>query len=353
MKEKQLTIAIPAYNSENFIRKCLDSFITEQADGSFAPDDRLQIIVINDGSTDGTESIVKEYVEKYPATISLISKENGGHGSGINAAIEAAEGKYFKAVDADDRVIKENLTAILDELEKTESDVVVTGYKSENEGSGRVQTYSTKGDYNGRTLDMKEFSEIFDSIPASFQYHGLAYRTDFYRSLELYLSEGVFYEDQEYAIVPFAKAETISIIPYDLYVYRLGGNEQSISYVNLQNRLGDLKAVLKRLIDRYNLERKADTWDEDRELFFKKRLGIALNSYFAITFVKTQNKKAGRKESAGFMQFIEANNMELAEFIRPKYEVLERASKVPGLAAFYSKLADSALYHKIKKIWLR
>ncbi|MDO4207316.1 MAG: glycosyltransferase family A protein, partial [Lachnospiraceae bacterium] len=76
---KQLTIAVPAYNSEMFLHICLDSMA--------GADDRLEVIVINDGSKDKTLEVANSYAEKYPDQIRVIDKENGGHGSGINAAL--------------------------------------------------------------------------------------------------------------------------------------------------------------------------------------------------------------------------------------------------------------------------
>ena len=75
--DKILSIIIPSYNSKPFLAKCLDSLLCECTD-------ELDIIVVNDGSTDGCEKIAEEYIEKYPDSISLINKENGGHGSGVN-----------------------------------------------------------------------------------------------------------------------------------------------------------------------------------------------------------------------------------------------------------------------------
>ena len=86
---KLLTIAVPAYNAEQHLSKCLDSICREDIL------DRLQIIIINDGSSDGTSILAHHYEKRFPQSIQVIDKENGGHGSGINAAIMYASGKYF------------------------------------------------------------------------------------------------------------------------------------------------------------------------------------------------------------------------------------------------------------------
>ena len=94
MEDKLLTIIVPAYNVENYIRRCLGSLVTAGND--------TEIIVVNDGSSDNTENIANEYAALYPEIVRVISKQNGGHGSAINTGLQNTKGKYFYTVDADD-----------------------------------------------------------------------------------------------------------------------------------------------------------------------------------------------------------------------------------------------------------
>ena len=107
--KKILTISIAAYNVERFISNTLDSLVSLSGE-SLEMLKRLEIIVVNDGSKDNTENIVKKYVDKYPFAVNLITKENGGYGSTINVAAKAANGKYFKLLDGDDTFITENIS---------------------------------------------------------------------------------------------------------------------------------------------------------------------------------------------------------------------------------------------------
>ena len=93
---KTLTFIIPAYNAEKYLDKCISSLLNS------AVQDDLEIIVVNDGSTDQTETIAKKYVKEYPHMCALITKDNGGHGSAINIGFQKATGKYVKVLDADD-----------------------------------------------------------------------------------------------------------------------------------------------------------------------------------------------------------------------------------------------------------
>ena len=105
---KLLTITVPCYNSEKYMQKCIDSLLTGGED--------VEILIVDDGSTDGTAGIADEYAERYPSIVKVIHKENGGHGSGVNAGIENASGLFFKVVDSDDWVLDTAYQKVLETL---------------------------------------------------------------------------------------------------------------------------------------------------------------------------------------------------------------------------------------------
>ena len=116
-KEKVLSVVIPAYNAEKYIRTALDSFCIDEFMDDF------EVIVVNDGSTDKTGAVAQEYCVSFPGTFRLISKTNGGHGSGINCGIKLARGRFFKVVDADDWVDKKAFANLIRYLREAEADV--------------------------------------------------------------------------------------------------------------------------------------------------------------------------------------------------------------------------------------
>lgn len=91
---KHLTITVPCFNSEQYLKRCLDSLV--------AGGNEVEIIVVNDGSTDHTGEIAEQYCRQFPDIVTVVHKENGGHGSGVNTGLALATGKYFKVVDSDD-----------------------------------------------------------------------------------------------------------------------------------------------------------------------------------------------------------------------------------------------------------
>ena len=135
---KLLSIAIPCYNSEGYMRKCIESLLTGGDD--------VEIIIVDDGSTrDRTAEIADEYAAKYPTIVKAVHKANGGHGSAVNTGIDYATGLYFKVVDSDDWVKREAYTKVLDTLREFAGgpqvlDMLVCNYVYEKEGEKKKTT---------------------------------------------------------------------------------------------------------------------------------------------------------------------------------------------------------------------
>ena len=89
---KILSVAIPSYNSQDYMRKCIESLLPGGDD--------IEIIIVNDGSKDRTGEIAEEYVSRYPGIVKAVHQENGGHGEAVNTGLKNATGLYFKVVDS-------------------------------------------------------------------------------------------------------------------------------------------------------------------------------------------------------------------------------------------------------------
>ena len=132
---KLLSIAIPCYNSEKYMRKCIDSLLVGGED--------VEILIVDDGSTkDRTAEIADEYEAQFPTIVRAIHKENGGHGSAVNTGIANATGLYFKVVDSDDWVKQDAYFKILDTLRELAGggqalDMLISNYVYEKEGEHR------------------------------------------------------------------------------------------------------------------------------------------------------------------------------------------------------------------------
>lgn len=103
-----LTITVPCYNSAAYMKKCIESLLPGGED--------VEIIIVNDGSKDETREIAEKYRDAYPGIVRVVNKENGGHGSAVNAGIRNATGMFFKVVDSDDWVRSEPYQQVLETL---------------------------------------------------------------------------------------------------------------------------------------------------------------------------------------------------------------------------------------------
>ena len=127
---KIVSFAIPCYNSEGYMSKCIESLLPGGED--------VEIIIVDDGSSDRTAEIADAYAEKYPTIIKAIHQENGGHGCAVNTGLANASGIYFKVVDSDDWVDLKSYRRVLATLKKfdeaEEPDMVIANYVYEKVG---------------------------------------------------------------------------------------------------------------------------------------------------------------------------------------------------------------------------
>lgn len=247
---KLLTFSIASYNIEKYIDKLMSTLLDERVL------DKIEILIVNDGSKDRTAEIAKSYEEKYPRTVRLIDKENGGHGSTINRGIAEAAGKYFRALDGDDWADTEALVKVLDRLEATESDMIIMDYRICYEAGGEeLKSFPM-------LEDNKEykFDDIADKVPYIY-YHSIVYKTEFLRENGIRLSEHCFYVDTEYILFSIARVDTVSYFALPLYCYRIGTNEQSVSFEGRKKHVDDSYKVAQNLFRNYQrmLDEASDT----------------------------------------------------------------------------------------------
>ncbi len=116
-----LSIIIPCYNAERWVARCLDSILNQGVDD-------MEIIAVNDGSKDGTLSVLREYENLHPSIIKVVDKSNGGAASARNKGLDIAQGKYVMFVDADDQIVENTLKYTIDEARKQDTtDVIYLG----------------------------------------------------------------------------------------------------------------------------------------------------------------------------------------------------------------------------------
>lgn len=240
-----MSISVAAYNAEKWIERCLNSFIVPEII------DEIEVLIINDGSTDRTSAIAREYTLRYPDTFILIDKENGGHGSTVNAAIKAASGKYFKIVDSDDWVEQNELVKLAGQLKNMEADVVISPYYIVKANSFSKQFVTCidglNSKYMNRVLNINQLE-----VKWELAMHGLTFYTEVLKNYFIPLDENCFYVDLEYIVFYFSHIQTVYISDIPIYNYLIGTNEQSVNMDNMIKRRSQHLQVCKRMIDYYS-----------------------------------------------------------------------------------------------------
>lgn len=339
---RQLTLVIPAYNAEPYLCRCLDSMAGR--------DERLEILIVDDGSTDRTGEIADEYAARYPGQVRVIHKANGGHGSGINVGAAQARGRYFKVIDADDWIVTENLSAILNRLESSDADAAVAGFHKVDMKTGKRVAYASECPYAGQTLPAGRLMEVYRSIPDCFLFHGLFYRTQWYLEHGIRMTEGVFYDDQEYSTLPFAYLNTFLILPEFFYEYMVGNSSQSISSSNMVARIGHIETILRSIL---RFRREHIPLDEQIDNYFTAKICALTVIYLSTALVKNPDRERGEADAGRICTWLQAEVPELTERIGKKYRMLRwiRALHIPP--RWYDGLVMTNFYQSIRKRLMR
>lgn len=220
---KILSIVIPSYNSESYMRKCIDSLLPGGED--------VEILIVNDGSKDATAAVADEYQAKYPSIVKAIHQENAGHGGAVNTGIKNATGFFLKVVDSDDWVDGPSYEKMLATLKKLYAenpvDMVLANYVYEKVD----KKYKIAIRYTGtipqeRVLtwsDMHRFPKGKYILM-----HAIIYRTELLRECGLELPKHTFYVDNLFAFIPLTLVNTIYYLNVDFYRYFIGRDGQSV-----------------------------------------------------------------------------------------------------------------------------
>lgn len=344
--EKLLSFIIPAYNVEAYIEVCLRSFLNPLSL------EQTEVIVVNDGSSDRTEEIVQNYVRQYPSFFRLYSQENGGHGKAINSGVQLAAGKYFKVIDADDWVVTENLPKLLAYLAELEADVVLTPFHQVNMADRSRETWRMYCSPYGRSYTLGEVVAAFRDFERCLTFHGIMYRTSFYRSYGHVLPEKVYYEDQEFASIPCCHAS--SIVPIDLFLYQylVGNSQQSVSRSNRVKRIEDIGTVSQNIL-RYLKEHPE--LNSDAKEYLLKKAEVVVLSYYVTACLFQSDKQKGIAQSKKFTKEIFSLSPELVKRIQGKYRLYLRMAQLHIPYGWYEKAIRSGIYgfltrkHQIEK----
>lgn len=261
---KLLTLCVAAYNVESSIGMMIQS-IVESGDI-----DKIELIIVNDGSTDGTGQVVDGFLRKYPESIIYIEKENGGSGSARNIGIEKASGVYFKILDGDDKMDSQGVHKLILCLETEPADLVLTKCVT-IKGDKIVKTNRWEGVPVGTKMSL-------DNVPVgmNFQMHYMSVKTSILQNNRIRLTEGISYVDTEYVAYILPYVNTVLFEDYEVYMYYVGLATQSMSVSNRFKKKNQMERITLNIAKYYQFFFEQGKISVQRRKFLES---VLLNRY--------------------------------------------------------------------------
>ena len=316
---KILSFAVPCYNSEAYMRKCIDSLLPGGED--------VEIIIVDDGSSDGTAAIADEYEAKYPGICRAIHQENAGHGGAVNTGITNARGMYFKVVDSDDWLDTDSYKIVLNRLkqfreDRKRVDMFICNYVYEHVEDGTSHTIG----YHKVLPEEKIFG--WDEarhfrMDQNLLMHSVIYRTDFLKLCQLELPKHTFYVDNIYVYYPLPHVHKIYYLDVDFYRYYIGREDQSVNEKVMIGRVDQQIFVTKRMIDMYEMR-----------MVTNKKLRQYMTNYLAIMMTVSSillirsKSKENLEKKRELWQYLKKRDYKTYWKIR--YGILGQTMNLPG-----------------------
>lgn len=265
---KLLSIVVPSYNSQDYLRHCLDTVVLGGQE--------VEVIVVNDGSTDSTAEIAREYCGRFPGIVRLEQKENGGHGSAVNRGLEVAAGTYFKVVDSDDWLDTTDYMSVLSLLRSIGSvDLLITNYVYEYSYNGKHKVMRYNNVFpQGKVITWDSMHRFrFDQLMLM---HSLFYRTDLLRQCGLKLPEHTFYVDNLVAYLPLPYVKSLVYLDCSPYHYLIGRPGQSVNTQVMIKQIDQQLKVTRMMIEAYDLFKDIECEKLSRYMLFYLSMMVAI-----------------------------------------------------------------------------
>ena len=210
--EPKISVIVPVYNTERYLRRCLDSLLYQDID------EKYEIIVVNDGSTDGSLEIAETYAEFF-GNIKVYSRENGGLSAARNTGLEYSRGKYIAFVDSDDYVDIKYLSEMYDASESFGADIVCCNFRCVDE-KGRSAGIDGILKHRSGVFDSKKMlsSLLLDVTIRNFAWNKL-YRRELFTKYDIRFPVGKLYEDMRTMPRLFKHSNKIAVVSGVLYNY--------------------------------------------------------------------------------------------------------------------------------------
>ena len=316
---KLLSITVPCYNSQDYMKNCVDSLL----EGG----NLVEILIVDDGSKDDTAKIADEYAAKYPEIVKAIHQENGGHGEAVNAGLRNATGVFFKVVDSDDWVNEEAYQKVLETLRRfvyrgEALDMLVTNFVYEKEGARRkkVMKYHTAfpKDCVFGWKDVKFFM-----IGQYILMHSVIYRTQLLKECGLELPKHTFYVDNIFVYQPLPHVKNMYYLDVNFYRYFIGRDDQSVNETVMISRIDQQLRVTRRMVDFYTEQKISN---QKCRMYMRNYLRIMMEVSSIFLILSGTPENLAKKQE--LWNYVKAKDKEVYKMLR--YSMLGFSVNLPG-----------------------
>ena len=237
-----LSVIIPVYNVENYLRECLESVINQTLKD-------IEIICIDDGSTDNSLNILKEYSKK-DKRIKIITKENGGQATARNLGIRQCQGDYIAFIDSDDFIEPTMLEKLYSKAKDNNLDIAMCKIATYNNQTEEIKDnvwYYMLGvfrDFEKEIFSHKDTKEFTCNIAVT-PYNKI-YKTSLLKENNILFPEGLIFEDEKFFYDTYLRAKRVSIVDEFLYYYRINRKGSTVN-INKENDYTDIIEISKQI----------------------------------------------------------------------------------------------------------
>ena len=251
MNEKLLSIVVPCYNSQDYMRHCVDSLLPGG--------DAVEILIVDDGSKDATAAIADEYAAAHPGVVRAFHQENGGHGDAVMTGLRNARGLYFKVVDSDDWLDDAAYPKVLSRLAalsepRDQVDLMICNYMYDKVGATHKHVVAYANALPQDTMFGWDAVRHF-RIGQYILMHAAIYRTQLLRDCGLALPRHTFYVDNLYVYVPMKDVRRMYYMNETLYHYYIGRDDQSVNEQVMIRRIDQQLKVNRMMLEAVDLSR--------------------------------------------------------------------------------------------------
>ncbi|MDD3123352.1 MAG: glycosyltransferase family A protein [Candidatus Izemoplasmatales bacterium] len=306
---KLITFTVPSYNSQNYLHKCLDSLVIGGSE--------VEVIIVNDGSTDDTEKIAREYEFRYPNIVRVISKENGGHGSAINEGLKNATGLYFKVVDSDDWLNEDAYQTFMNTIrmhvnQNTMADLYITNFVYDKVSLNKYFVRTFKKKFKQDTFfTWKNVKHFYGSQVLLM--HSLTYNTEKLKQSKIHLPHHTFYVDNLFAYKPLPYMNKMYYMDINLYHYYIGREDQSVNINMFTKRYEQQISVMEEMVKAYSYE-EIKNMEKGLSNYMFHCLGAIMTITLLFTVAKDSDER--RENLTNMWFFIKNEDIRLYRILR-------------------------------------